>query len=134
MFYGHNPVTMCAYECYIGQLGFQSMCFLEMHSSAQPNCMYMSTWASICAGLEQFIRVDVWYGLSPVTERAELRQDKGLVLLFTQQREHMLHQLTKPAVTVEKRTRSERQTETRYIKALNTENLEQLYFSLLAIT
>lgn len=60
--------------------------------------MYMNTWVSICTGSEQFIRTDDWYGLSPVTERAVLWHDKGLVLLFTQQREHMLHQLTEPAV------------------------------------
>lgn len=52
----------------------------------------------MCAGLQQFIRVDVWYGLSPITERAVLWHDKGLILLFAQKREHMLHQLTKPAV------------------------------------
>lgn len=102
--------TLCRVvsEYYIGK----SMCFLEMHSSAQSNCMYMNTWVSICAGSEQFIRVDDWYGLSPVTERAVLWHDEGLVLLFTQQREYVLHQLTKPAVTVEKQTRSERQNET----------------------
>lgn len=64
--------------------------------------MYMNTLVSICAGSEQIIRVDDRYGLSPVTERAVLGHDKCLVLLFTQQREHMLHQLTKPAVSVEK--------------------------------
>jgi len=63
--------------------------------------MYTSTWVSIRAGLEQLIRVDAGYGLPPVAERAVLRQDEGLVLLFTQQGEHVLHQLTEPAVTVE---------------------------------
>lgn len=69
----------------------------------------MNSQPSICSGSEQFIRIDEWYGLSPVTERAVLWHDKGLVLLFTQQREHMLHQLTKSAVTVERERRSERQ-------------------------
>ena len=68
-------------------------------STVQLHVCVWSTWVSTCAGLEQFIRVDVWYGLSPVTERAVLRQDKGLVLLFTQQGEHMLHQLAETAVT-----------------------------------
>lgn len=70
--------------------------------------MYMNTWVSTCAGSEQFIRIDDWYGLSPVTERAVLWHDKGLVLLFTQQREHVLNQLTEPAVPVGKEMRSER--------------------------
>lgn len=104
-------VELCVSENYIGKFGFQSICFQEMHSSAQSNCMCMNTWVSICGGSEQFIRVDEGYGLSPVTERAVLWHDKSLVLLFTQQREHMLHQLTKPAVTVEKKTRLERQKE-----------------------
>lgn len=69
-----------------------------MHSSAQSDCMYMNTWVSICAGSEQLVGVDDWYGLSPVTEGAVLWHDKGLVLLFTQQREYVLHQLTEPAV------------------------------------
>ena len=62
--------------------------------------MYIYTWVSICAGSEQFIGVDVWYGLSPVAERAVLWHDKSLVLLFAQQREHMLHQLTEPAIAI----------------------------------
>ena len=63
--------------------------------------MYLYTLVSTCAGSEQFIRVDVRYGLSPVTEGAELWHEEGLVLLFAQQREHVLHQLTQPAVAVE---------------------------------
>lgn len=73
--------------------------------------MYIYTRVSICAGSEQFVGVDVWYGLSPVTERAVLWHDKSLVLLFAQQREHMLHQLTEPAIAVEEGSRSERQNE-----------------------
>lgn len=65
----------------------------------------------MCAGSQQLIRVDVGYGLSPVTERAELWHDKGLVLLFTKQRKHVLHQLTEPAITIEEKTRSERRNE-----------------------
>lgn len=53
------------------------------------------------AGSEQFIKVDDWDGLSPVAERAELWHDKGFVLLFTQQREHVLHQLAEPAIPAE---------------------------------
>lgn len=72
---------------------------------------YMNSQLSVRTGSEQFIRIDEWYGLSPVTERAVLWHDKGLVLFFAQQWEHMLHQLTKSAVTVEREreTRSERQ-------------------------
>lgn len=54
------------------------------------------------AGSEQLIQVDGWYGLPPVAERAELGHDEGLVLLFAQQREHVLHQLAQPAVTVQR--------------------------------
>lgn len=41
--YGHNPVTVCACLSilYIGKFQFQSMCFLEMHSSARSSCMCM---------------------------------------------------------------------------------------------
>lgn len=53
------------------------------------------------AGSEQLVQVDGWYGLPPVTERAELRHEEGFVLLFAQQREHVLHQLAQPAVTTE---------------------------------
>lgn len=53
------------------------------------------------AGSEQLLQVDDWDGLPPVAERAELWQDEGFVLLFAQQREHVLHQLAQPAVTVE---------------------------------
>lgn len=70
-----------------------------MRLSAQSSRVY--TWVSTCAGSEQLVQVDVRYGLSPVTERAELWQNKGLVLLFAQQREHVLHQLTEPAVAAE---------------------------------
>lgn len=101
-----------ASENYEGKLGFQSMCFLEMHLSAQSSHMYAYTWVFMCAGSEQFIGVDVWYGLSPVTERAVLWHEKGLVLLFTQEREHMLHKLTQSAITTEETTEWEiRKTE-----------------------
>ena len=75
------------------------------------------------AGLDQFLGVDVGYGLSPVAERAVLRQHKGFVLLFTQQREHVLHQLTQPAVTVGETGRETRkvkiETESKLLKASN---------------
>lgn len=93
---------MCRSEYCAGKSRTRSMCFLAMHSSAQSDCISMNSWLCVCAGSEQVIGVDEWYGLSPVTERAVLRHDKCLVLLFTQQREHMLHQLTKPAITVER--------------------------------
>lgn len=54
------------------------------------------------AGSEQLLQVDGWDGLPPVAERAELGHDEGFVLLFAQQREHVLHQLAQPAVTVER--------------------------------
>lgn len=56
---------------------------------------------------EQLVGVDRQDGLPPVTEGAELRHDKGLVLLLAQQREHVLHQLAQPAVSVERPERSE---------------------------
>lgn len=52
-------------------------------------------------GSKQLIQVDGRYGLPPVAERAELWHEEGFVLLFAQQREHVLHQLAQPAVTVE---------------------------------
>lgn len=55
---------------------------------------------------EQLVRVDRRYGLPPITEGAVLRHDKGLVLLFAQQREHVLHQLTQPAVSAQRAERS----------------------------
>lgn len=55
-----------------------------------------------CAGSEQLIQVDGWYGLPPVAERAEFGHEEGLVLLFAQQRKHVLHQLAQPAVTTER--------------------------------
>lgn len=57
------------------------------------------------AGSEQLVQVDGCYGLPPVAERAELWHEEGFVLLFAQQREHVLHQLAQPAVTVERRGR-----------------------------
>lgn len=61
----------------------------------------MDGWVSICAALEQFIRVDFWQWLSPITEGAEFGHQKGFGLLFTQQREHVLYQLAKSAIAVE---------------------------------
>lgn len=58
------------------------------------------------AGSEKFIEVDDWDGLSPVAKRAELWHDKGFVLLFTQQREHVLHQFAEPAVPAERQERA----------------------------
>lgn len=60
--------------------------------------MLLYSWVSIHTDSEQFIWIDFWYRLSPVTERAVLWHYKGLVLLFAQQREHVLHQLTQSAI------------------------------------
>lgn len=73
--------------------------FLEMHLNAK-SCLYIHTHILYSSASEQLLQVDVQQGLPPVTEGAVLRQDKGLVLLFAQQREHVLHQLTESAVTV----------------------------------
>lgn len=56
-----------------------------------------------CAGSEQLVQVEDWNGLPPEAEGAELWHEEGLVLLLAQQREHVLHQLAQPAVTVERR-------------------------------
>lgn len=73
-------------------------------SAAESSQMFAYTWKSACAGSEQFIGVDVWNGLPPITERAVLWHKKGLVLLFTQQRKHMLHKLTQSAIAREETT------------------------------
>lgn len=70
-----------------------------MHLNAK-SCLYIHTHILYSSASEQLLQVDVQQGLPPVTEGAVLRQDKGLVLLFAQQREHVLHQLTESAVTV----------------------------------
>lgn len=50
---------------------------------------------------EQLVGVDGRQRLPPVAEGAELGHGEGLVLLFAQQREHVLHQLAQPAVSAE---------------------------------
>lgn len=74
--------------------------------------MLMYSWVSIHTDSEQFIWIDFWYWLSPVTERAVLWHYKGLVLLFAQQREHVLHQLTQSAIAAKgEKTKPEKQSE-----------------------
>lgn len=69
-----------------------------MDSSAQSKLVDMNTLVSIKAGSEELIGVDGGYGLPPVTERAVLGHDEGFVLLFAQQRKHVLHQLAQSAI------------------------------------
>lgn len=50
---------------------------------------------------EQLVGVDGRQRLPPVAEGAVLGHGEGLILLFAQQREHVLHQLAQPAVSAE---------------------------------
>lgn len=52
---------------------------------------------------EQLVWADGRQRLPPVAEGAVLGHGEGLVLLLAQQREHVLHQLTQPAVSAERR-------------------------------
>lgn len=89
---------MCVSEYCGGEVEGSSPWGFSRRCVRVPNIVACVPRKSIHAGSEELVRVDVWYGLPPVTERAVLRHDEGLVLLFAQQREHMLHQLAKPAV------------------------------------
>lgn len=64
--------------------------------------MFSRRCVSVSAASEQLVEVDDWNGLPPVAEGAELWHEEGLVLLLAQQREHVLHQLAQPAVTVDR--------------------------------
>lgn len=84
------------------------------------------------AGSEQLVQVDDWDGLPPVAEGAELWHEEGFVLLFAQQREHVLHQLAQPAVPVERQGGGGGQTGScgmsvfSFIKVDNKQNLQLL--------
>lgn len=77
-----------------------------VHISRCPGAASLDMWIPVIhpggAGSEQLVQVDDWDGLPPVAEGAELWHEEGFVLLFAQQREHVLHQLAQPAVPVER--------------------------------
>lgn len=67
---------------------------------------------------EQLVGVDGRQRLPPVAEGAVLRHGKGLVLLFAQQREHVLHQLAQPAVSAERRNSAKGQGDRKRIEIM----------------